>query len=56
LFEIIRDSFAPMRERRAELEASATFVDDVLADGAARAREAAEKTMTRVRRAIGISA
>jgi tryptophanyl-tRNA synthetase len=56
LFEIIRDSFASMRERRVELEASAGFVDGVLADGAARARESAEKTMTRVRRAIGISA
>jgi tryptophanyl-tRNA synthetase len=56
LFEIIRDSFASMRKRRVELEASASFVDGVLAEGAARARETAEKTMTRVRRAIGISA
>ena len=54
LFEIIRDSFAAMRERRVELEANVGFVDRVLAEGAARAREAAEKTMTRVRRAIGI--
>src|SRR5260370_28662203 len=53
LFEIIRDSFASMRERRAELEARASFVDGVLADGAARAREAAEKTMTKGRRPIG---
>ena len=56
LFEVIRDSFASKRQRRAELEANASFVDGVLADGAARAREAAEKTMARVRRAIGISA
>jgi tryptophanyl-tRNA synthetase len=56
LFEVIRDSFASKRQRRAELAANASFVDGVLADGAARAREAAEKTMARVRRAIGISA
>ncbi len=54
LFEIIRDVFAPMRDRRVELEANTGFVDGVLADGATRAREAAEQTMTRVRRAIGI--
>jgi tryptophanyl-tRNA synthetase len=56
LFEIIRDSFARMRERRADLEANAGFVEGILTDGAARAREAAKKTMTRVRRAIGIGA
>jgi tryptophanyl-tRNA synthetase len=54
LFEIIRDVFAPMRDRRVELEANTGFVDGVLADGATRARAAAEQTMTRVRRAIGI--
>jgi tryptophanyl-tRNA synthetase len=54
LFESVRNTFAPMRERRAELEANAGFVDGVLAEGATRAGKAAEKTMTRVRRAIGI--
>jgi tryptophanyl-tRNA synthetase len=56
LFEIIRDNFAPLRERHAEFEANTGFVDRILADGATRAREAAVKTMTKVRRAIGLSA
>jgi len=56
LFEVIWESFAPMRQRRAELEADAGYVDQVLADGASRAREVAQRTMDRVRRAIGISA
>jgi tryptophanyl-tRNA synthetase len=56
LFEVIWESFAPMRQRRAELDSNAGYLDDVLADGASRAREAAQRTMARVRRAIGISA
>jgi len=56
LFEIIRERFTPLRERRAELEANAGYVERVLADGASRAREEAEKTMARVRRAIGVRA
>jgi len=56
LFEVMWESFAPMRQRRAELEADAAFVEDVLADGASRAREVALRTMTKVRRAVGISA
>lgn len=54
LFEIIRDSFAAMRERRVELESDVGFVDSVLANGAVQALEVAHKTMSRVRRAIGI--
>jgi tryptophanyl-tRNA synthetase len=53
LFEAIWKSFAPMRQRRAEIEANGDYVDQVLADGAARAREVAQRTMTRVRQAIG---
>jgi tryptophanyl-tRNA synthetase len=56
LFEVIWESFAPMRQRRAELEADTGYVDDVLADGASRAHEVAQRTMARVRRAVGISA
>jgi tryptophanyl-tRNA synthetase len=56
LFEVIWESFAPMRQRRAELEADSGHVDRVLADGASRADEVAQRTMTRVRRAIGITA
>jgi tryptophanyl-tRNA synthetase len=56
LFEVIWESFAPMRQRRAELEADSGHVDRVLADGASRAEEVAQRTMTKVRRAIGITA
>jgi tryptophanyl-tRNA synthetase len=56
LFEVIWESFAPMRKRRAELESNAGYVDQVLADGASRAQEVAQRTMTRVRSAVGISA
>jgi tryptophanyl-tRNA synthetase len=56
LFEVIWESFAPMRQRRAELEADTGYVDHVLADGASRAQEVAQRTMARVRRAVGINA
>jgi tryptophanyl-tRNA synthetase len=56
LFEVIWESFAPMRKRRAELEADAGYIDHVLTDGASRAQEVAQRTMARVRRAIGITA
>ena len=55
LFEVIWESFAPMRQRRAELDSSPGYVDHVLADGASRAQEVAQRTMTRVRGAVGIS-
>jgi tryptophanyl-tRNA synthetase len=49
------DFFAPMRARRAEVLADPGYVDRVLADGAARAREKAFKVMDRVRRAVGLT-
>ena len=54
LFEAMWDHFAPMRARRAELLARPGDVDDVLADGARRAREVGGVTMARVRKAIGL--
>jgi tryptophanyl-tRNA synthetase len=54
LFEAIMDHFGPMRARRAELERNPDYVDQVLRDGAARAREVATVTMDRVRLAIGL--
>jgi tryptophanyl-tRNA synthetase len=56
LFETIWETFAPMRKRRAELESDPDYVDKVLADGAARARRVAEKTMARVHQAVGLGA
>jgi tryptophanyl-tRNA synthetase len=55
LFEAVWEYFAPMRARRDEILARPGYVDDVLADGAARAREVAGATMERVRKAVGLS-
>ena len=55
LFEVIWESFAPMRQRRSELESDPGFVVHVLEEGASRARDVAQRTMTRVRRAVGVS-
>ena len=54
LFELFWEYFRPMRARRAELEKDPGFVVKTLAEGAARAREAARATMTRVRKAVGL--
>ena len=54
LFEVVWETFAPMRKRRAELESDPGYVDQVLADGAARASQVAENTMQRVREAVGL--
>lgn len=48
------DYFAPMREKRAELESDPAQVDTILADGAAKAREEAEIVLSRVRKAVGL--
>jgi tryptophanyl-tRNA synthetase len=54
LFEAIWEYFAPMRARRAEILARPDYVNDVLEDGARRAREIALETMARVRLATGL--
>ena len=48
--------FAPVRERYAELVADPAALDDVLAAGAARAREVASATMAEVRERVGLLA
>jgi tryptophanyl-tRNA synthetase len=55
LFEVIWERFAPMRQRRTELEIDPGYVDHVLSDGASRAHEVAQRTMSRVRRAVGVT-
>lgn len=45
--------FAPLRARRAELEADLSYVDDVLRRGNERANEIAEATLAEVRAAMG---
>ena len=54
LAESYWDYFAPMRARRAEILADPSYVDEVLAAGALRAREEASKVLARVRRAVGL--
>jgi len=54
LLEKIDQSFAPSRERRKQLAADPDYVEDVLRDGARRARAEAVKTMELVREAVGI--
>jgi tryptophanyl-tRNA synthetase len=55
LAEAIADHFAPMRERRAELAARPGLVDEVLAEGARRARVVAQETMAMAREACGLA-
>ena len=45
--------FGPLRERRAELEQDMGTVEDVLAEGARKARAVARETLDRVRTAVG---
>ena len=54
LAELLVEYFRPYRQKRAELEDDVSYVKDVLADGAARARAAASETITKVRQAVGI--
>ena len=55
LFEAMWEYFAPMRARREEILARPGYLDEVLMDGARRAREIAGGTLDRVRKAVGFS-
>jgi tryptophanyl-tRNA synthetase len=55
LFATIWEYFEPMRQRRAEIEADAGYIDRVLARGAERANELANATLARARKIIGLS-
>lgn len=54
LAELYEERFAPARDRRAELAADPDEVEDMLADGAKRARAVAGGVMARVRDACGL--
>jgi len=54
LFEKLWEYFAPMRKRREEIVNDKSYIDDVLARGAGKANEVANKVMTRVRKAVGL--
>ena len=55
LFEHCWGHFAPARARRVELAASLDYVDQVLRDGASRARAVAGKVLARARQAAGLT-
>src|SRR5437879_7606124 len=54
LFEKLWEYFAPMRKRRDEILRDKSYIDNVLARGAKRANEIADKVMERVRDAVGL--
>jgi tryptophanyl-tRNA synthetase len=54
--EAVIEMFAPVRERYADLIADTSYLDDVLARGAQRARAVAVRTMAAVRERIGLLA
>jgi tryptophanyl-tRNA synthetase len=54
LAELIIEYFAPFRQKRTELEKNISYVKDVLADGAARAKAVASKVLEEARQAVGL--
>jgi tryptophanyl-tRNA synthetase len=55
LFEVYWEHFAQARAKRAELEGNLGYVNQVLADSAAKARAKAREVLDRARRASGLS-
>lgn len=54
LADNVIDHIAPIRQRREELVANPDQIHDALAKGAAKARDTAAKTMTQVRKKLGL--
>lgn len=54
LARALNDFLNPMRERRAQYEATSGLVDDILLDGIRRARATAQETMAMVHDAMGL--
>jgi tryptophanyl-tRNA synthetase len=54
LLKKINEHFAPMREKRAELQRDMDFVEEVLHKGAEKARAEARRTLQAARRAVGL--
>ena len=52
--EAVNGYFAPIRERRHELEQDMDYIHDVLSEGNRRANEIAEATLAEVRSAMGM--
>jgi len=56
LAELVIDYFKPYREKRAELESNIGYVNEILAEGAKRARAVAVETLAKARKAVGLGA
>jgi tryptophanyl-tRNA synthetase len=54
LTELVVEYFRPFRQKRAELENNPSYVRDVLAAGAKRAKAVASRTLAKVRSAVGL--
>ena len=54
--ELLGEYFKPYRQKRTDLENNLDFVNQVLQDGAQRARAVARQTLDRVRKAVGLGA
>ena len=54
LCKAINQEVAPIREKAAELAAKPSIVKNILAEGAQKAREVAEETLTDVKAAMGV--
>ncbi len=54
LAELITEYFAPFRQKRTELENNISYVKEVLADGAKRAKAVAAKTLEQARQVVGL--
>ncbi len=54
LLERLLEHFAPMRQKRAELEANEALVEEILQQGAQRAGAVARKTLDKIRKAVGL--
>lgn len=52
--ELLGEYFRPYRQKRQEMEQNRDYIEDVLTQGARRARQAAAGTMGRVRDAVGL--
>jgi len=55
LLEVFEETFAPFRAKREELAKNPDYVEQVLRDGAARARVAARVTLDKARQAVGLA-
>ncbi|MHC4533326.1 MAG: tryptophan--tRNA ligase [Planctomycetota bacterium] len=54
LAELMLDYFKPFREKRSELENNISYVKEVLANGAERAKAVASETLEKARQAVGL--